>query len=116
MRTAQGTLRSWFFALATAGGAAWPAAAQQAPQPAHQGHGPPAPAAASALEELRKRFDALLLRATPRWIKPIGATEKTEMFQDFLNWPRNPIEVELTVQFTSLDGVGHAIGTLKVKN
>src|SRR5688572_20069294 len=115
MRTAQGTPRSCFLALATAIAAAWPAAAQQAPQPAHQGHGPPAPAAASALEDLHKRFDAFLLRTTPAWARP-AAAEKAQMFQDFLTWPRNPLEVELTVRFTSLEGVGHVIGTLKVKN
>jgi Cu-Zn family superoxide dismutase len=38
------------------------------------------------------------------------------MFQDFLAWPRNPVEVELEVRFTSLEGVGHAIGALTVKN
>ena len=121
MTTAGGTPRFWFVALAAASALAWSASAQQAPPPGHNSHAPPAagdapPAATgSARENLRKRFETLLVRTTPNWSRQ-GAASKAEMFQDFLTWPRNPLEVELTVRFTSLEGVGHVIGTLTVKN
>ena len=54
-------------------------------------------------------------RTTPTGNRP-GAAEKERMFEEFLTWPRNPLEVELTVRFTSLEGVGHVIGTLTVRN
>jgi Cu-Zn family superoxide dismutase len=38
------------------------------------------------------------------------------MFDSFLAWPRNPFEVQLTVRFTSANGVGSVLGTLAVKN
>jgi superoxide dismutase, Cu-Zn family len=56
-----------------------------------------------------------MVRTTPSGSRP-GPAEKDRMFQEFLTWPRNPLEVELTVRFTSLEGVGHVIGTLTVKN
>jgi Cu-Zn family superoxide dismutase len=117
MRITRARTRLGALAAAAAGVAAWPASAQQAHPPSHQGRGaPPAAAAAgSALADLRRRFDAFLQRTTPAWARP-GSTETAQMFQDFLTWPRNPLEVELTVRFTSLEGVGHQIGTLRVKN
>ena len=121
MRTVGGTSRLWFVALAAAGASAWSASAQQAPPPGHNSHAPavasPAPpaAAGSARDNLRKRFETLLVRTAPNSSRQ-SAADKAEMFQDFLTWPRNPLEVELTVRFTSLEGVGHVIGTLTVKN
>jgi superoxide dismutase, Cu-Zn family len=118
MKTARDNPRFWLVALAAAGASAWSASAQQAPPPAQ--HGPHAnhaqsAAAGSVRENLRKRFEALLTRTSPSSSRP-GAAEKSQMFQDFLAWPRNPVDVELTVRFTSLEGVGHVIGTLTVKN
>jgi len=121
MRTAGGAARVWLVVLVAAGASAWSVSAQQAPPPGHNSHAPaaagPAPPAASGSprENLRKRFEALLVRTTPNWSRQSPA-DKAEMFKDFLTWPRNPLEVELTVRFTSLEGVGHVIGTLTVKN
>lgn len=119
MRTVRGSRGLWLVALAAVGAWASSASGQQAPPPAQHGPGAgrsqPAAAGSSALENLRKRFEALMARTNPGWGRP-GAGDKTEMFQEFLTWPRNPSEVELTVRFTSLDGVGHVIGTLTVKN
>jgi Cu-Zn family superoxide dismutase len=92
---------------------AWPAAAQRPP------HGERAPplgkekrhSQSSALDGLRKLFAEIVEGG-----KTPGAGSKSEMFERFLAWPRNPYEVELTVRFTSRSGVGHTIGTLNVKN
>jgi Cu-Zn family superoxide dismutase len=95
---------------------AWPAAAQQAQRPSHEEHAPSTakerrPSQSSALEGLRRRFAEIV--EGRRWH---GAGRKAEMFEQFLAWPRNPFEVELTMRFTSRSGVGHAIGTLTVRN
>jgi superoxide dismutase, Cu-Zn family len=125
MRTARGSQRSGIVALLAAAASAWPASAQQAapahhgqpqdqPPGQHQGQPPPA-GVRSARVDLRNRFEALMVRTSPSGNRP-GATEKERMFEEFLTWPRNPLEVELTVRFTSLEGVGHVIGTLTVRN
>jgi Cu-Zn family superoxide dismutase len=111
--------RFWPVAL-VACASAWPALGQQALRAPHQDHAPAVAAAPQrpegpALQRLRKRFEELVLRTTPAWQRP-DTKQKSEMFENFLTWPRNPIEVILDVQFTSLTGVGHIIGTLTVKN
>ena len=45
-----------------------------------------------------------------------GAKQKAQMFDDFLVWPRNSLDVVLVVRFTSPTGVGPSIGMLTVKN
>jgi superoxide dismutase, Cu-Zn family len=121
MRTGRTTLRIWLSALA-AGASAWSASAQHAAPPnANDRHRDPqqtraGPAVAgSPLGDLRKRFEEFMTRTRPGWARS-GAAGKAEMFEDFLLWPRNPLGVELTVRFTSLEGVGHVIGTLSIKN
>jgi Cu-Zn family superoxide dismutase len=115
LRTPRKSALFWVFVLTAASAWACPASAQQPVPHAHHAN-PVRPAAAgSAQEGLRKRFEALMVRTTPSWSRP-GAAERAEMFKDFLIWPRNPLEVELTVRFTALEGVGHVIGTLTVKN
>jgi superoxide dismutase, Cu-Zn family len=125
MRTARGTPGSWLVAFAAANMLAWPAMAQQTPpprapqQPQHV-HAPSIAAAwqqaeGSAMQDLRKRFEELIVRTTPASQRP-GTKRKADMFDEFLAWPRNPLQVVLVVQFTSLTGVGHVIGTLTVKN
>jgi superoxide dismutase, Cu-Zn family len=122
MKTARATARFLHIAL-VAGASAWSASAQQAAPPtAHDNRhgdsgqgGARAAVAGSRQADLRKRFETLMARTSPAWARS-SATEKADMFQDFLVWPRNPLDVELTVRFTSLEGVGHVIGTLTVKN
>ena len=115
LRTPWKTALFWVVLLTAASAWAWPASAQQPVPHAHQANPARLAAAGSARESLRKKFDALMIRSTPSWSRP-GAAEREEMFKDFLLWPRNPLEVELTVRFTSLEGVGHVIGSLGVKN
>jgi len=117
---ARGTPCIWFAAAMGAGLPVWPASAQQARQQPHHEHGPPAKAVplhqdAAPLADIRKRFDQLLERTSPDWWK-LSSKRKAEMFEDFLAWPRNPLEVQLTVRLTSTSGVGQIIGTLAVKN
>lgn len=118
MRTARWAPRIWLAVLAMA--PAWPAAAQQDPQLAHHDPTPPAAAAprlaqGSVLDDLHRRFDELLARTTPASAMP-GTRQKAQMFDDFLVWPRSPLDVVLVVRFTSATGVGPPIGTLTVKN
>ena len=114
-----GGCRIWIAAVALAGawaGLGWSASAQ-AP---HQ-HGqakpvvvPPPSQDWSPLKELRDDFEEMIHTA-PQWRRP-GSRQKSEMFTDFLAWPRNPVAVELTVRLTFPGGVGPVIGSLTIKN
>src|SRR5262245_55170173 len=102
----------------------WPASAPRAQrQPPHE-HGPAAPAGqtppppgdASALAFLRQQFDQLASTSPGPGARKVGGERRAKMFEEFLAWPGNPFEVELTVRLTSASGVGQIIGTLAVKN
>ena len=106
--------------VAACGLSAWPVSAQQAPRGPQHEHAPSAKAVprqldAGPLAGMRRRFDELFARTSPDWRK-LSTKRKAEMFDDFLTWPRNPLEVELTVRLTSVSGAGQIIGTLTVKN
>ena len=76
----------------------------------------------SPLAVIRKGFDAFLSKRTPTTEQKVAtksaltADQKAEMFRQFLTWPQNPLEVDVTVRLTSASGVGEVIGTLSVKN
>ena len=101
-----------------AGPLAGPAAAQHAqhaPRAGPVATAPRLPTEASALDRLRKSFDDIFVHPTPAWKRPEPKLA-AKMFDDFLAWPGNPFEVQLTVRFTSANGVGPVLGTLAVKN
>lgn len=111
--------RIWIAAAmgAAAAGLGWSAAAQAPPQP--QPHapgkppGPPSPAW-SPLKELREDFEDMIHTA-PQWRRP-GTRKESELFEDFLAWPKNPASVELTVRLTFPGGIGPEIGSLTLRN
>jgi Cu-Zn family superoxide dismutase len=73
----------------------------------------------SPLTVIQKGFDAFLAKSTGQTADKKSAlttNQKAEMFRQFLTWPQNPLEVEVTVRLTSASGVGEVIGTLTVKN
>jgi Cu-Zn family superoxide dismutase len=108
--------RIWLAAIAIGwAGSGWSASAQAPPHQHAQGKPvAPPPKAWSALKELREDFEDMIHTA-PQWKRP-GSRQKSEMFQDFLAWPRNPLAVELTVRLTFPGGVGPEIGSLTIKN
>jgi superoxide dismutase, Cu-Zn family len=94
---------------------------------AHAHHQPMLAAAAmkpdldpSPLAAISKGFDAFLakrgLSTDQKKAGALSADQKAEMFRLFLTWPQNPLEVEVTMRFTSESGAGNAIGTIAVKN
>jgi superoxide dismutase, Cu-Zn family len=89
--------------------------AQHAPRAAPVATAPRQRTEASPLDGLRESFDEIFVNALPAWKRP-GPKQAAMMFDEFLAWPRNPFEVQLTVRFTSSNGVGPALGTLTVKN
>jgi Cu-Zn family superoxide dismutase len=74
----------------------------------------------SPLAAIAKAFDVFLenrgLSTDKKNAGALSAEQKAEMFRVFLTWPQNPLEVEVTMRFTSESGVGNAIGTISVKN
>ncbi len=42
--------------------------------------------------------------------------EREALFQEFLSWPKNPIETEVSVRLISANGIGEKIGTIKLRN
>jgi Cu-Zn family superoxide dismutase len=76
----------------------------------------------SPLAVIQKGFDAFLAKGTQTTSQKadkknaLTTNQKAEMFRQFLTWPQNPLEVEVTVRLTSASGVGEVIGTLTVKN
>src|SRR5262245_59121670 len=96
-----------------------PVSAQQAQPPALHQHAPVAKASAraqepSALDALRKRFDELLVRTSTGSRRP-DAKRKAQMFDEFLAWPKNPFEIELTVTRTWADGGAQFLGTIAIR-
>jgi len=111
--------RIWLAAVIS-GVFAHPVSAQQAQPPAPHQHAPAAKAAAraqepSALDALRKRFDELLAR-TSTGSRRLDAKRKAQMFDEFLAWPKNPFEIELTVTRTWADGGAQFLGTIAIRN
>jgi len=77
----------------------------------------------SPLAAIRKGFDVFLTKSglttdqkKADTKRALSADRKAEMFRQFLTWPQNPLEVEVTVRLTSASGVGEVLGTLTVKN
>ena len=76
----------------------------------------------SPLAAIWKGFDAFLAKSTQTTSQradkksALTTNQKAEMFRQFLTWPQNPLEVEVTVRLTSASGVGEVLGTLTVKN
>ena len=70
----------------------------------------------SPLAVIQKGFDQFFARRTAGARRAPTGEEKAEMFRQFLTWPQNPLEVEVTVRLTSSDGAGKVIGTLAVRN
>jgi hypothetical protein len=89
--------------------------AQHAPRAAPVAPAPRPRTEASPLDGLRDSFDEIFVHTLPAWKRP-GPKQAAKMFDEFLAWPRNPFEAQLTVRFTSSNGVGPALGTLTVKN
>jgi superoxide dismutase, Cu-Zn family len=109
--------RIWLAAVAigaAGAGLCWSAWAQAPPHQHGQGKPVAPPPLGSALKELHEDFEDMIHTA-PQWKRP-GRRQKSEMFQDFLAWPGNPLSVELTVRLTFPGGVGPEIGSLTVKN
>jgi Cu-Zn family superoxide dismutase len=69
----------------------------------------------SPLGAIRQQFDAFLARTATNRNK-MTAEEKIEKFNQFLTWPQNQLEINVTVRLTSAFGVGDVIGTINVKN
>ena len=71
--------------------------------------------------ELREEKAAKLEQSFNEFLKSNGNTdisseEWESMYQQFLSWPDNPIEAEIALRNTSVEGVGEKIGTLKMRN
>lgn len=76
----------------------------------------------SPLAAIRKGFDAFLAKRAltigqkANTKSALTADQKAEIFRQFLTWPENPLEVDVTVRLTSANDVGEVIGTITVKN
>lgn len=46
----------------------------------------------------------------------LSREERQALFQDFLTWPKNPIEAEISVRLVAANGIGEKIGTIKLRN
>jgi Cu-Zn family superoxide dismutase len=92
-----------------------PVSGQEVPKYLRGPAGAPLQAGGSAVEGLRKRFEAFLGGGAAEW-RRAGSKQREDVFQAFLAWPNNPLEVQLTVRLTFPGGVGPTIGTLTIKN
>jgi Cu-Zn family superoxide dismutase len=70
----------------------------------------------SPLASSRKAFDEFLARRSGGAKGALTPEQKSQMFTQFLTWPQNPVELIVTMRFTSANGLGETIGTLPVKN
>jgi Cu-Zn family superoxide dismutase len=70
----------------------------------------------SPLAAIRQGFDEFLARTKASAKSALTTEQKEEQFREFLTWPKNPLEVTVTVRWTSPSGVGEVVGTLAVKN
>jgi superoxide dismutase, Cu-Zn family len=70
----------------------------------------------SPLAAIRKGFAEFLARTSASTKSALTTEQKEERFREFLTWPKNPLEVTVTVRWTSASGVGEVVGTLAVKN
>jgi Cu/Zn superoxide dismutase/TRAP-type uncharacterized transport system substrate-binding protein len=64
--------------------------------------------------KLENFFNVFLERRDGK--KGLTREEWEGMYQQFLSWPNNPIETEVTIRLTNTNGVGEKIGTIKVRN
>ena len=70
----------------------------------------------SPLAAIRKQFDVIVARTSGSTKSKLTTEQKAQMFDQFLTWPQNPLEAQVTLRLTSASGVGDVVGTITVKN
>ncbi|MGI9423130.1 MAG: superoxide dismutase family protein [Hyphomicrobiaceae bacterium] len=73
-------------------------------------------ASVTPMSQIKSQFDKFL-EQFPGSIAPNGGSAQVaRIYNEFLSWPQNPIEIKVPIRLTTASGVGRAIGIITVRN
>lgn len=70
----------------------------------------------SVLTPVKDYFAKSITQQTGNSVEELTAERREKLFQQFLKWPKNPIEIVVPMRFTDVVGPGKVIGTVTLSN